>query len=71
MHENQILHHNPSFKLFMLYNSFDNQGSKINKDDIFFFFYVPAYANFCPITHATNLHLDIALLAFVLDFARN
>ena len=38
MHENQILHHNPSSKLFMLYNSFDNQGSKINKDDIFFFF---------------------------------
>ena len=32
----QIVHHNPCFNLFVLYNnSFDNQGSEINKNDIF------------------------------------
>ena len=35
MYENQIVHYNRSFKLFLLHNSFDNQVSKINKDDIF------------------------------------
>ena len=30
------VHHNPCFNLFMLYNnSFDNQGSEINKNDTF------------------------------------
>ena len=27
---NQIVHHNPCFNLFILHNSFDNQGSEIN-----------------------------------------
>ena len=32
----QIVHHNPCFNLFILHNnSFDNQGSEINKNDIF------------------------------------
>ena len=32
----QIVHHNPCFNLFILRNnSFDNQGSEINKNDIF------------------------------------
>ena len=35
MYENKIVHHNRSFKLFVLHNSFDNQGSKINQDNIF------------------------------------
>ena len=36
VYDNQIVHHNPCFNLFKLHNnSFDNQGSKINKNDIF------------------------------------
>ena len=37
MHHNQIVHHKPPyFKLFILHNNlFDNQGNKINKNDIF------------------------------------
>ena len=32
----QIVHHNPCFNLFILHNiPFDNQGSEINKNDIF------------------------------------
>ena len=34
--ENDILvHHNPSFNLFILHNSFDNQGREINENDGF------------------------------------
>ena len=39
----QIVHHNPCVNLFILYNnynSFDNQESEINKNDIF---YVSSY----------------------------
>ena len=36
MYDSQIVHDNPSFNLFLLYNnSFDNQRSEINKNDIF------------------------------------
>ena len=39
MNDSQIVHHNPCFNLFILHNnSFDNQGSeinKINKNDAF------------------------------------
>ena len=32
MYDNQIVHHNPCFNLFILRNNlFDNQGSEINK----------------------------------------
>ena len=32
-----IVHHNPFFNLFMLHsNPFDNQGSEINKNEIFY-----------------------------------
>ena len=31
-----MVHHKPCFNLFILHNNlFDNQGSKINKNDIF------------------------------------
>ena len=34
MCHNQLVHHKPCFNLFMLHNnSFDNQGSEINKND--------------------------------------
>ena len=33
----QIVHHSPCFNLFILHNNlFDNQGSEISKNDIFF-----------------------------------
>ena len=35
LYKNQMVHHNHNFKLFLLYNSFNIQGSKINKDDVF------------------------------------
>ena len=36
IHDSQIVHHNPCFNLFILHsNPFDNQGSEINKNDIF------------------------------------
>ena len=36
IYNSQIVHHNPCFNLFILYsNPFDNQGSEINKNDIF------------------------------------
>ena len=74
---NQIVHHNPCFNLFILYNnSFDNQGSEINKNHIFlcfdilsftktFFLHIPTQLT----THSINLHLLI--IALVLHFARN
>ena len=38
-HDSQIVHHNPCFNLFILHsNPFDNQGSEINKNDIFLHF---------------------------------
>ena len=36
MYHNQIVHHKPCSNLFILHNNLlDNQGSEINKDDIF------------------------------------
>ena len=36
IYDSQIVDHNPCFNLFMLHNnSFDNQGSEVNKYDIF------------------------------------
>ena len=36
IYDSQIVHHNPCFNLFILHNNlFDNQGSEINKNDIF------------------------------------
>ena len=40
----QIVHHYPCFNLFILHNSFDNQESEINKNNIF---YVPIYMYIC------------------------
>ena len=47
----------------MLQNSFDNQRTKINQNDIFYVsFFTVFYENFCPTTHLTTLHLDIKAL---------
>ena len=50
IYDSQIVHHNPRFNLFILHNnSFDNQGSKINKNDIFFTFrHTILYKNVLP-----------------------
>ena len=48
MYDSQIVHHNPCFNLFILYNnSFDNQGNEINKKDIFYVFSVIQSTSFC------------------------
>ena len=42
----QIVHHNPCFNLFILHsNPFDNQGSEINKNDIFLRFDILSFTN--------------------------
>ena len=69
IYDSQIVHHNTCFNLFLLHNnSFDNQGSEINKNDIFFTSrYTVFYKNFLPTTHSTNLHLPI--IALILGLA--
>ena len=43
------MHHNPCFNLFLLHdNSFDTQGSKINKKHFFTFQHTVFYENFLP-----------------------
>ena len=45
IYDNQIVvHNNPCFNLFILYNNtFDNQGNGINKNDIFYILtYLPS-----------------------------
>ena len=62
--------HNPCFNLFILHSSpFDNQGSKMNKKDIFTFRHTVFYKNFLPTTHSINLH--VPTIALALDFGRN
>ena len=42
--DSQIVHQNPCFNSFILHNhSFDNQGSEINKNDIFLHFYIMSF----------------------------
>ena len=42
--DSQIVHHNPCFNLFIPHNnSFDNQGSKINKNNIFLRFNILSF----------------------------
>ena len=51
MYHNQIVHHKPPcFNLFILHNNlFDNQGSEINKNNIFCSFpHTVFYENFLP-----------------------
>ena len=44
VNDSQIVHHNPCFNLFILHNNpFDNQGSKINKNNIFLCFYILSF----------------------------
>ena len=40
IYDNQIVHHDPCLNLFILHNSFDDQGNEINKNDIFLCFYI-------------------------------
>ena len=71
IYDSQIVHHNPCFDLFILHdNSFDKQGSEINKNDIFLRFDILSiYKKFLPTTHSINLYL--AIIGLVLDFACN
>ena len=52
IYDSQILQHNPCFNLFIFHsNSFDNEGSKINKNEIFLRFDITVfYKNFL-LTH--------------------
>ena len=44
IYDSQIVDHNPCFNLLIPHNnSFDNQGSEINKNDIFFRFDIPSF----------------------------
>ena len=42
------MHHNPCFNLFILHNiPFDNQGSEVNKNDIFLRFDILSFIFIC------------------------
>ena len=57
------MHHNPCSNLFILHNnSFDNQGSEINKNIFFMFQQTVVCKNFLPTTHLINLHLPFIAL---------
>ena len=44
IYNSQIVHHNPCFNLFILHNdSFESQGSEINKNDIFLRFHILSF----------------------------
>ena len=44
IYDSQIVHHNPCFNLFILHSDpFDNQGSEINKNDIFLCFNILSF----------------------------
>ena len=67
VYDSQIVHNNPCLNLFILHdNSFDNQESEINKNDIFLCFDI---LHILTTTHSINLHLPV--IAHVLEFARN
>ena len=47
IYDNQIVHHNSCFNLFILHNiPFDHQGSEINKNDIFSRFEILSFTKF-------------------------
>ena len=47
------MQHNPCFNLLILHNSFDNEGSEINKNDIFLRFDI---LSFTKIDRQTDRH---------------
>ena len=67
IHDRQIVHHNPCLNLFILHNnSFDNQESEINKNDIkrhfFTFRHTVFYENFLPTIYKyTNISKQIQI----------
>ena len=67
MSHNQIVHHNkPCFNLFILHNNlFDNQGRKINKNEIFCTFrHTVFYENFPP-TRLYSFILSFSLYIYI------
>ena len=61
MDDSQIVHQNLYFNLFILHNnSFDNQGSKINKNDIFLLFNILSFTKNSFLVHI-ELHIYILL----------
>ena len=66
MYHNQIVYHKPCFNLFIIHNNlFNNQGSKINKSNIFFMFqHTVFYKNFCP-TLLYPLILSLSLSLYI------
>ena len=60
MYHNQMVHHKSCFNLFIPHNNlFDNQGSEINKNDIFCVFrHTVFYENFLPtLLYSFSLHI--------------
>ena len=65
IHDNQIVHHNSCFNLFILHsNPFANQRSEINKNDVFLRFDILPFTKTFLLLHIQeNLHLAIIALA--------
>ena len=64
IYDSQIVHHNHCFNLFILHsNPFDNEGSKINKNDIFLrtVRHTVFYKNFLP----THIYIYIYIYKYI------
>ena len=59
----QTVHHKPCFNLFILHNNlFANQGSEINKNDIFCTFrHTVSYEKFFPTSYSTLFSLALSV----------
>ena len=56
------MHHNPCFNSFILHNhSFDNQGSEINKNDIFIYFDIMSFTK-----TQSNIYIYIYIYIYAL-----
>ena len=63
IYHKEIVHHKPCFNLFILHNNlFDNQGSEINKNNMFCTLqHTVFYENFLPTLLYSTLSLSLSL----------
>ena len=73
IYDSQTVHHNSCFNLFILHNnSFDNQRSEINKNNISFMFRQSAfYKNFLPTIRTLSMHFCWSVLTSALSFRKD
>ena len=61
IYDSQIVHHNPCFNSFILHNNlFDNQGSEINKNDIFLRFDILPVTKTFFLLHIQQIYISLS-----------